>query len=98
MEMVTDHMDFDAQQISHWAFFGHGFPKDVRSIDIHDDLPQLREYLKKLFSLLYRYDVVMRECGLDPKWEEEVTGWIGWISMAKTQCLWIDNGHVKQFV
>ncbi|CAA7269994.1 unnamed protein product [Cyclocybe aegerita] len=39
---------------------------------VHKDYGRLKEYMKTLFEQMYRYDVLMRECGLDPKWEEEV--------------------------
>jgi len=33
---------------------------------------QVRDHLKLLFALLYRYDLLLRECGLEPKWENEL--------------------------
>jgi len=33
---------------------------------------QVREHLKLLFALLYRYDMLLRECGLDPEWESQL--------------------------
>jgi hypothetical protein len=43
-----------------------------RDIYVHQNRPLLNEYMKTLFSLLYRYDVVMQECGLEPLWELEI--------------------------
>ncbi|KAF6756177.1 hypothetical protein DFP72DRAFT_1008215 [Ephemerocybe angulata] len=33
----------------------------------------LKDYIKLLFRILYTYDMVARECGVDPGWEEEIT-------------------------
>jgi hypothetical protein len=33
---------------------------------------QVREHLKLLFALLCRYDMLLRECGLDPDWESQL--------------------------
>ena len=41
-------------------------------MSVHGDMEAMRDYLKTLFALMYRYDVLMRECGMDPKWEEEL--------------------------
>lgn len=56
----------------------HGF------IEVFEDLELLQEYLKKLFSLLYRYDMLARECGLDPKWELNISNamWRLWRTKA----------------
>jgi hypothetical protein len=87
VSLVTDTMDFDGQQAPHRAFFkdrGVGSPPII-----HDDLPRLREYLKTLFRLLYRYDMVLRECGKDPRWEEDITFWITYLWNVKTESEYI---------
>ncbi|KAJ2912780.1 hypothetical protein MD484_g7637, partial [Candolleomyces efflorescens] len=47
---------------------------------MHLDMSHLDEYLKLNFALLYKYDMVLRECGREPEWENEVTGLMGlWV-------------------
>ncbi|KAF8063174.1 hypothetical protein FPV67DRAFT_231517 [Lyophyllum atratum] len=36
------------------------------------DLRQYHGYVKELFRILYQYDALMRECQLDPQWEQEI--------------------------
>jgi len=71
----TQSMDYPAQQLPHRAFLD-ALPKDPASSlpAVHHDLAGLKEYLKTVFCLLYRYDMVVRECGLDPGWEGEIVG------------------------
>ncbi|KAJ3574044.1 hypothetical protein NP233_g2017 [Leucocoprinus birnbaumii] len=68
---MTMTMDYDAQEAPHWGFFGvkdfHGGKDDLPELDVS----RLREYLKHLFSLLYRYTMVMAECGVDTAAELE---------------------------
>ena len=66
-------MFYVPQQGMHQKFLDR-FSKDVKTSlpEIHRDLHRLRDYLRSVFSLLYRYDIVLRECGIDPKWEEEI--------------------------
>jgi hypothetical protein len=66
---------FQSHILPHREFLGNPLfgPPDRTTLPVpHRDLPALREYLKTMFRLLYSYEVVMRECGQDPKWEEEV--------------------------
>ncbi|KAJ2921107.1 hypothetical protein H1R20_g15984, partial [Candolleomyces eurysporus] len=39
----------------------------------------LDEYLKLNFALLYKYDMVLRECGMEPEWEREIVGLMGYL-------------------
>ena len=70
---LTSCVDYPAQRCIHQRFLD-GFSKDVKTSlpEIHRDLPRLRDYLRSVFSLLYRYDLVLRESGIVPKWEEEI--------------------------
>ena len=46
---------------------------------VHQDLSRLRQYMKDLFATMYRYDIVMKECGRDPEWDYEITGAFRWV-------------------
>ncbi|RXW18938.1 hypothetical protein EST38_g6915 [Candolleomyces aberdarensis] len=39
----------------------------------------LDEYPKLNFALLYKYDMVLRECGKEPEWEREIVGLMGYL-------------------
>ena len=77
---TTFPMDFPAQQIPHRLFFQkcglklntYTYESVGRDLAVHGDYGRLREHLKLLFALLYRYDMLLRECGLDPKWESQL--------------------------
>ena len=72
---LNDGMDYDGQQVPHRHFFDrYRVPggKSGQSPAVHQDLPRLRQYVKDLFAMIYRYDIVMKECGLDPKWDYEI--------------------------
>jgi hypothetical protein len=64
---------------------------DKTFIEVFDDLKLLQEYLKKFFSLLYRYEMLVHECGLDPQWQLEISGamWFLWTKPVIIFCqLW----------
>jgi hypothetical protein len=69
-------MDYDGQQVPHRMMFFDEYRVPGGKLDpspaVHQDLPRLRQYMKDLFAMLYRFDVIMRECGLDPKWDNEI--------------------------
>ncbi|KAF9459795.1 hypothetical protein BDZ94DRAFT_987331 [Collybia nuda] len=66
-------MDYCAQQLPHRAFFGWSNQRlPPARVQVHGDLNRLQEYLKELFRLLYQYDIVIRECGVDPEWESVI--------------------------
>ena len=69
---LTRDFDYPAQQLPHRKFFGQGGAVEVHLPPVHGDHAALREYIKILFELLYRYDVVVRECGVDPEWESYI--------------------------
>jgi hypothetical protein len=77
VSLVTDSMDYDGQQLPHRGFF--------RKRDADSTTEDVHEYLKTLFRLLYRYDMVLRECGRETRWEEEVVFWVRWLWGAKTE-------------
>ena len=56
---------------------------------MHLDSPKLKEYLKLNFALLYRYDMVVRECGLDPEWEREIV----FLLRSMVRGFEVDDGH-----
>jgi hypothetical protein len=75
-------MDYPAQQIPHRLFLQQcgilgshesvAYGRVGKDMAVHADYEHLREYLKTLFALMYRYDILLRECGLDPEWEGEL--------------------------
>ncbi|KAJ6626857.1 hypothetical protein B0H10DRAFT_1870269 [Mycena sp. CBHHK59/15] len=68
---VTSWGDYDAQSFPHREFLGtpqHGEGGE----DLLNDMEKLQQYLKKCFELLYRYDMLARECGVDPDWESSI--------------------------
>lgn len=64
-------MDFEAQQIPHWEFYGLESGLDDKHAPTVEPA-RLHEYLKHLFCLLYRYDMLLSECGVDPAWIREM--------------------------
>jgi hypothetical protein len=44
----------------------------ARDLHVHSNLGLLKEYVKTLFALLYRYDLLLRECAIEPDWESEI--------------------------
>ncbi|KAJ2928076.1 hypothetical protein H1R20_g9011, partial [Candolleomyces eurysporus] len=70
---------------------------------MHLDMHHLDEYLKLNFALLYKYDMVLRECGMEPEWEREIVGLMGYLVKGlKTEhgrCGWVkgvnwDKTHI----
>lgn len=100
---LTLSMDHPAQQLPHIAYLDT-LNKDARTSlpEIHSEIPRLHEYLKTLFSLLYRYDMVLRECGVDSNWEMEIlTCFQRMIVSGKLniQTSWTENGgYLYQFI
>lgn len=101
-------MDFPAQQIPHREFFvGAGITQDhavlypMLIVDpdklvpaVHGDLGCLKAYLKVLFKLIYRYDVVMRECGVDPELDGEVVYTVAELAKGiKVKVEWLENDN-----
>ncbi|EAU87853.1 hypothetical protein CC1G_01500 [Coprinopsis cinerea okayama7 len=71
----TASMDFPAQQIPHRLFFGKSYSYCVKNEDlpeVHEEYERLKGYLKKNFELMYKCDMLMKECGREVEWEREV--------------------------
>ena len=72
--------DYPAQNIPHRLFWNaKGIHDDFSSWDplslqSDDERREMKEYLKMCFELLYRYDLLMREIGRDPEWNERILG------------------------
>ncbi|KAF8072045.1 hypothetical protein FPV67DRAFT_1651268 [Lyophyllum atratum] len=100
---ITYPMDYPAQQLPHRGFLSY-LPKDPKSTlpEAHRDLPGLRDYMKRSFSLLYRYEMLVRECNLHLEWEtliaEVFEYWIR-IRGVKIDCLVdeVDDEYLKRF-
>jgi hypothetical protein len=73
---VAGSYDGDAQTLVHRVFFlgnstqSFGW-RDVPTNDVLANLDVAREYLKGVWRVMITYDVVIRETGGDPMWEEE---------------------------
>jgi len=83
VETSTFSMDHPAQQIPHQKYLD-ALPKDSKTSlpIVHRDLEGIKDYLKELFRLLYRFDMLLKECGRDPRWETEVVTSIYQITVA----------------
>ncbi|KAF8072046.1 hypothetical protein FPV67DRAFT_1447486 [Lyophyllum atratum] len=97
----TQSMDYPAQQLPHREYL-KALPKDTASTmpEVHRDFARLQEYLKTIFCLLYRYDVVVRECGLDPQWEGEIVGLFEYDigTGVRIEARTIEGEYIKRFV
>lgn len=73
--ILTCSGDYDAHTLPHRMFFRtnenlrHG---ETHNFDPRANFSILKEYLGMCFAMLYRYDMLLRECGLDPLWEREI--------------------------
>ncbi|KAJ2935997.1 hypothetical protein H1R20_g1098, partial [Candolleomyces eurysporus] len=53
---------------------------------VHLGMHHLDEYLKLNFALLYKYDMVLRECGTEPEWQRGIVGLMGyWVKGLKVE-------------
>ncbi|KAJ7124747.1 hypothetical protein C8R43DRAFT_1030628 [Mycena crocata] len=73
---LTCSTDYDAQCFPHREFFW-GSSETHASVPVDKleplvDVNKLHEYLKTCFRLLYRYDMLARECGQRVDWEDMV--------------------------
>jgi hypothetical protein len=84
VNFLTNTCDGNAQTILHREFLLRPVSDKTRQgvlnrtmdeefIEVFEDPKLLQGYLKKLFSLLYRYEMLVRECGLDPQWEPQIS-------------------------
>ncbi|KAE8375934.1 hypothetical protein BDV26DRAFT_266685 [Aspergillus bertholletiae] len=77
---LADH-DFPAQNIPHRLFWNaKGITDsqcsswDPMSLETDVERVEMKAYLKMCFELLYRYDLLMRELGIDPGWTGRILG------------------------
>ncbi|GLB40691.1 hypothetical protein LshimejAT787_0805620 [Lyophyllum shimeji] len=78
---TEEDMDYPAQQLPHCAYL-NALPENPATglPEVHHDFAGLKQYVKTMFALLYRYDMVVRECGRDPEWESEIRTVLSMIS------------------
>jgi len=88
---VAGDFDGDAQSVVHRAFFYEELKEGWKDgahrnrcageveRDILRDLERLREYLKGVWRLMVIYDLVIREAGGDPDWENECKQVFAWV-------------------
>jgi hypothetical protein len=72
VKAVTRTMDHEAQQVPHWEFYGVNTWIGDKDPMPEVDYRRLHDYLKHLFNIFFRYDMIMVECGTDPTWESEI--------------------------
>ncbi|KAJ7823552.1 hypothetical protein B0H14DRAFT_2825982 [Mycena olivaceomarginata] len=90
LRRLTHSTDYDAQTYPHREFF-FGALDDAGNVERADplaDFNKLHEYLKMCFRLLYRYDVLARECGFGLDWETNVVHAVG-----RMKAEYIKNGR-----
>lgn len=76
LEQMTLYQPRCSEQAVHLDFvrdIGAVVNKGPEKVAMHMDQERFERYLKDLFALLYRYDVLARECGIDPQWEREIS-------------------------
>ncbi|KAJ7785870.1 hypothetical protein B0H16DRAFT_1488319 [Mycena metata] len=99
---LTYPTDYDAQTFPHRQFFwGSAVPPAVREeeFDPLGDSNKLHEYLKMCFRLLYRYDMLVRECGQTVDWEGCVACAVAYLWNIKTDYAQDEKGDtVIRFV
>ncbi|KAG6915758.1 hypothetical protein DXG01_009995 [Tephrocybe rancida] len=87
-------------QIPHRAYFD-ALPKDEGTGQpiVHRDFAGLKKYLKTNFRLLYRYDMLMKECGLDAEWETEIANLFAYdIGIGtKLEYVEVDGSRARRF-
>lgn len=88
---VAGYFDGDAQSVVHRVFFfeepKEGWKDGAHrnrcagevEKDILSDLDRLKEYLKGVWRLMVIYDLVIREAGGDPDWENECKQVFSWV-------------------
>ncbi|KAG6915760.1 hypothetical protein DXG01_009997 [Tephrocybe rancida] len=98
---ATESMDYPGHQVPHRAYL-NTLPKDAKTGRpvVHHDLAGLKEYLKTNFRLLYQYDMLVRECGMETEWEGEIAGLFAHEIGTGTKLEYIDDGkwNNRQFV
>ncbi|KAG6907337.1 hypothetical protein DXG01_009383 [Tephrocybe rancida] len=93
----TNSGDYPGHEVPHRAYL-NALPPDETIAPplslplLHHDLAGLKEYLKTNFALLYRYDMLMKECGLDAYWEGNITMLFGSSEMGtRAKWVWLDD-------
>lgn len=46
---------------------------ELASVDLFKDMARVQDYLKHCWRLMYGYDMLMRECGMEPDWADLLT-------------------------
>ncbi|KAF8657982.1 hypothetical protein AX16_002142 [Volvariella volvacea WC 439] len=94
LRMLTMSMDYPAQQLPHRAFFGET-QEQQRKIDLARDYEKLHQYLKDIFAMLYRYDVVAKECGIDSvDWRRKIVYVVHEMCGVRTE--WVFNEQTNK--
>jgi hypothetical protein len=63
---ATGTMDYDAQNMLQWRYFGVG---GKTANEVFADVKKQKEYMRECWEVFYRYDMLMRECGMEVDWE-----------------------------
>jgi hypothetical protein len=74
IDQTTSSMDYSGHQVTHKEFLRSCglLGKNSEEVLVHLHYEKLQEYLKTLFAIMYRYDVLAREVGIDPEWEVNI--------------------------
>ncbi|KAF9031602.1 hypothetical protein BJ165DRAFT_1518699 [Panaeolus papilionaceus] len=107
-------MDYPAQQVTHKEFFQDiGLQDAVENISwdrekqkeapsalaVHNDYERFQKYIKQTFEILYRYDVLARECGLhnDPRdllnWDVDIAGVYPFWNIVKVEDVYLKEDN-----
>ncbi|KAG6907334.1 hypothetical protein DXG01_009380 [Tephrocybe rancida] len=89
----TSSGDYPGHDVPHRAYLNK-LPKDeaTRLPVLHADLAGLKEYLKTNFRLLYRYNMLMKECVLDAEWETIITRLFDFEMQTHAKHVYLDDG------
>ncbi|PPR01298.1 hypothetical protein CVT24_006374 [Panaeolus cyanescens] len=112
LNTLASRMDFPAQQVTHREFFQdigllesiEKMPWDYeyriyksKSLPVHKDYTRFQGYIKKLFEVLYMYDVVARECGLEDgpggplNWEVDIAKTVPFLGIVKVEDEYLED-------
>lgn len=74
ISQIAVSMDYSGHQVTHEEFLRSCglLGKKAEETLVHAHYEKLQEYLKTLFAIMYRYDVLAKEIGLDPEWEANI--------------------------
>ncbi|KAG6907331.1 hypothetical protein DXG01_009377 [Tephrocybe rancida] len=88
--------DYPGHEVPHRGY-SNALPKDETIAPplslplLRHDLAGLKEYLKTNISLLYRYDMPMKGCGLEANWEANITTLFGYEMRTRAKRVSFDN-------